>query len=158
MFEDLITSIWEFTNSTHPALQWIVVMFAGALPILEGHGATFLGIAAGVNPIVAAVAAGIGNLISMLTFVALSGRFRERLAKDVKRTERKEKLHKTYDKYGVPVVSLVAEFWLPSGLTSVLLLTFGASKHKVILWQTITIIVWTALAALAATGVVTIFF
>lgn len=158
MFEDIISSIWEFTNSTHPALQWLVILAAGALPILEGHGATFLGIAAGVHPAVAATAAAVGNLASMLTFVAMSDRIKAKLVKDKKRTERQEKIRQTYDKYGVPVVSLVAEFWLPSALTSVLLISFGATKRQVIMWQTITIMVWTLLAALAATGIVNLFF
>lgn len=151
MIDTLTTTIWEFTQSFPEPLQWLAVLIGGAIPLLEGHGAALIGIAIGIHPVAATVSAIVGNLVSMLAFASMSNYFRQKLAPNARK---KERLHHLYNRYGVPIVSLVAEFWLPSALTTILLISFGATKRQVIIWQTITIIVWTVGVALFATGVI----
>ena len=57
------------------------------------------------------------------------------------------------DQYGVAGVSLLGQAILPSQITSMLMVTAGASKQKVILWQSISIVLWgIAFGALASAG------
>lgn len=151
---DILQTMWELTASLPTALQWFGVMLAGAIPLLEGHGATALGIAVGVHPILATAAGILGNVAVMLIVAAFSSRLRERLLRDNKKTERREKIHRLYNRYGVPVVSIVAEFWLPSALTTVLLVSFGAQKKQVMVWQAVAIVIWSVGTALLLTGVI----
>ncbi|WP_262001503.1 small multidrug efflux protein [Microbacterium sp. Mcb102] len=58
-------------------LQPLLVMLAGAIPYIEGEGAAGLGILAGINPIVAAVAGATGNILCVIGVVFLGARMRE---------------------------------------------------------------------------------
>jgi hypothetical protein len=66
---------------------------------------------------------------------------------------RKERLRKKFDKYGVACVSLLGQTILPSQITSAAMVSFGASKNSVMLWQIISITLWgIAFGSLAAIG------
>ena len=58
-------------------LQPLLVMLAGAIPYIEGEGAAGLGILAGINPIVAALAGAAGNILCVIGVVFLGARMRE---------------------------------------------------------------------------------
>src|SRR5699024_7053903 len=109
-------------------------------------------------PVVAAVAtAVVGNVLSMLLFVnsAHAVRAKVRQGKESQKKERKfEKLRRAFDKYGIAGVSLLGQTILPSQVTSAALVSFGANKQRVILWQIISIILWgTIFGVLAAQGI-----
>ncbi|MGP9846318.1 small multidrug efflux protein [Brachybacterium sp. 107] len=57
-------------------IQPLVVLLAGAIPFLEVEGASIIGIAGGMNPIVVAIAAMAGNFLSVLLVVLFSSRAR----------------------------------------------------------------------------------
>jgi len=56
-FQDLVSQVPEF-------VQPFIVMLAGAIPFIEGEGASIIGIVGGLNPIVAAIAAAAGLVIA----------------------------------------------------------------------------------------------
>jgi hypothetical protein len=59
-----------------------------------------------------------------------------------------------FDRYGIAGVSLLGQSVLPSQITSGMMVSFGASKQKVILWQVVSIILWgVAFGVLAVLGV-----
>ncbi|GAB2467297.1 putative membrane protein [Conyzicola lurida] len=64
-FQDLVAQVPEF-------VQPLIVALAGAVPFVEGEGATTIGIIGGLNPVVAVVSAAIGNFLSVLVLVLLS--------------------------------------------------------------------------------------
>ena len=64
-FQDLVAQVPEF-------LQPFVVALAGAVPFVEGEGATVIGIIGGLNPVVAVAAAAVGNFLCVLVLVTLS--------------------------------------------------------------------------------------
>jgi len=64
-FQDLVAQVPEF-------LQPLIVALAGAVPFVEGEGATTIGILGGLNPVVAVAAAAIGNFLCVLVLVLLS--------------------------------------------------------------------------------------
>jgi hypothetical protein len=57
-------------------LQPVIVALAGTIPFIEGEGGAAIGVIGGVNPIVAAIAAAVGNFVAVLLVVLLGSRIR----------------------------------------------------------------------------------
>lgn len=139
----MVDQLQNFVEATDPLLQWLILLLISMIPFVEAYIAAPLGIIAGVNPIVAIIASIVGNVISMVLFVLFGEKIRKiRHKEDIPLTARKQKLKERFDKYGVALVSLLGQTLLPSQITSVAMVTFGAKKNAVIFWQTISIIIW----------------
>ena len=151
----MIESLQDFTESLPPLLQWLGVMVAGAIPFVESYFGSVIGVIAGIAPPVAILAAVLGNIASMLAIVLGADAIRNRIARPQKEpSSRRLKLRRAFDKYGVAGVSLLGQTILPSQITSMAMVSFGAPKNAVILWQTISIILWgTAFGVLATLGI-----
>ena len=153
----MIDALQSFTSTLPAVLQWVGVMLAAAIPFVESYFGSVIGVLAGVNPVVAIVAAIVGNIISMLVCVLAAHGLRSKAVSGTVRNEpspRRQKLRTQFDKYGVAGVSLLGQTILPSQITSAAMVSFGASKNVVILWQIISIIVWgVAFGVLATLGV-----
>ena len=150
----MIESLQEFTASLPTLLQWVGVLLAGAIPFVESYFGSVIGVFAGLNPVVAIVAAVVGNILSMVALVLGASTVRGKVARERETSPRREKLRKAFDKYGVAGVSLLGQTILPSQITSTAMVSFGASKDAVIRWQIVSIILWgTAFGVLAAVGV-----
>ena len=74
--QDLISSFQDLVAQVPELIQPFIVMLAGALPFIEGEGASIIGIVGGLNPIVAAIAAAAGNFLCVLLVVLLTTRAR----------------------------------------------------------------------------------
>lgn len=153
----MIDALQEFTANFPPVLQWLGVMIASAIPFVESYFGSVIGVLAGVNPVVAIVAAVIGNVVSMVIFVLSAHGVRSKVVagnEAKEETPRRQRLRKSFDKYGVAGVSLLGQTILPSQITSAAMVSFGASKNRVILWQVISIILWgVAFGVFATLGV-----
>jgi len=150
-------TLQNFTESLPPALQWLALIALGAIPFVESYVGSVIGVVAGLSPFVAIPAAIVGNLLSMLVVVLASHRVRSRVTRDREEPEptpRRQKLRARFDRYGVPGVSLLGHFLLPSQITSVAIISFGAPRNAVILWQSIAIVLWGVVyGTIAAIGV-----
>lgn len=153
MFESLAS----FVQDLDSLWQWLGVMLVSGIPFVESYFGSVLGILVGVPVVLAIAAAVTGNIISMLIVVLSTGKIRDTATKNKKTkssSPKKQRLRKTFDKYGVPGVSLLGQTILPSQITSAAMVGFGASRNKVIFWQAISIILWgTAFGLLAYYGV-----
>lgn len=152
MFE----ALQEFTASLPDAVQWLGVILIGAIPFIESYFGSAIGIIAGVDPVVATAAAIIGNTASMLVFVLSARKIRARITRDkepVESSPRRERLRAAFNRWGVPGVSLLGQTILPSQITAGAMVSFGAKTSAVIVWQTISIILWgVAFGLLTALG------
>jgi hypothetical protein len=74
--DDLVTGFQGLVGQVPEIVQPILVAAAGAIPFIEGEGATLIGVIGGVHPIIAAVAAVVGNFLAVLFVVLLSARVR----------------------------------------------------------------------------------
>jgi hypothetical protein len=153
----MIDALQDFTASLPTVLQWVGVILAAAIPFIESYFGSVIGVLAGINPAVAIAAAIVGNVISMLLFVLSAHRVRSKVVSGKAPKEpsaRQQKLRAQFDKYGVAGVSLLGQTILPSQITSAAMVSFGASKNAVILWQIVSIILWgVAFGILASLGV-----
>lgn len=66
----------DFINQVPEFLQPVMVALVAAIPYVEGEGAAAFGIIAGINPIVAALAAITGNVLCVIGVVVLGSRIR----------------------------------------------------------------------------------
>lgn len=154
-------NITESLEGVHLLWQLLGIFLAAAVPFIESYFGAVIGVVIGLPAIIAILIAVLGNIVSMVLLVL----FGERIsAWRVKRAERKGKvkepsknavrLRKAFDKWGIPGVSLLGQTLLPSQITSMAMVTFGADKSKVIFWQILSIILWgTAFGLLAYFGV-----
>jgi uncharacterized membrane protein len=153
----MIDALRDFTSTLPDVLQWVGVILAAAIPFVESYFGSVIGVLAGIPPVVAILAAIVGNVVSMLIFVlsAHGVRSKVRSGKEVKpESPRRAKLRERFDRYGVAGVSLLGQTLLPSQITSAAMVSFGASKNAVILWQVISIIIWgTVFGVLATLGI-----
>lgn len=152
--QDLIASLQDTIASLPEVLQWLGVLVAGAIPFVESYFGSVLGVLVGVHPAAAVTAAIIGNIISMLVFVLTAHGVRSRVrggSDPAQLRPSRAKLKARFDRYGVPGVSLLGQVFLPSQITSAAMVSFGASKNQVILWQVISIILWGVLFGVLAT-------
>ncbi|GAA1577401.1 small multi-drug export protein [Leucobacter aridicollis] len=157
----MLDSLQDFTASLPDFLQWFGVLLIAAIPFVESYFGSAVGVLVGINPVIAVVAAVIGNVISMLIFVLTAHGVRAKATQGkeaAQLTPRRAKLKERFDRYGVPGVSLLGQLFLPSQITSAAMVSFGAPKNQVILWQIISIILWGVIFGVLATLGVSVFF
>jgi hypothetical protein len=172
ILQDLVAKVPEL-------LQPVIVAAAGAIPFIEGEGGVAIGIIGGIHPVVAAVAAAVGNFLCVAALVLLSSGARNAVvtrhrakvaaragaadsgetvlmtAEDGSRgATRKAKFQRAYERYGVPGVSLLGPLLLPTHFTATMLAASGVGKTRILIWQAIAIIAWTTLTALIISGVI----
>ena len=175
-FQDLVAQVPEF-------IQPLIVAAAGAVPFIEGEGAAAIGIIGGIPPVVAAIAAIIGNFVcvAILVFVSAGARnavvtrhrakvqAREAVAvaasgapasvsvepdESERQAARRAKFQRALERYGVPGVSLLGPLLLPTQFTATMLAAAGIGKARILIWQGIAIIGWTTLVTLIITGAI----
>lgn len=156
----MIDALQDFTAGLPTVLQWVGVMIAAAVPFVESYFGSVIGILVGVDPVVAIIAAVAGNVVSMLVFVVSAHGVRSRVRDgrpSADESPRRQRLRAQFDKYGVAGVSLLGQTILPSQITSAAMVSFGASRNAVIVWQIISIVIWgVVFGVLATLGVTTL--
>lgn len=169
-FQDLIARVPEL-------LQPLIVSLAGAVPFVEGEGAVSIGVIGGIHPVVAAVAAIVGNFLCVALLVLFGSGARQAIV--TRRSEaravaavggssathvavlereapspRKQKFMRALDRYGVPGVSLLGPLLLPTQFTATMLAAMGVRKARILFWQGLAIVGWTTIVAVIVGGAV----
>ncbi len=157
-FQELVAQLPEW-------LQPAGVALAGAVPFVEGEGAAAIGIVGGLNPVVAAVAAVVGNFLAVLVVVLVSVRTREAVvtraggrgvALDEPPNPRRQKFDRAFARYGVAGVCLLGPLLVPTHFTAAALAASGVHRVRILAWQAVAIVLWTVAVSLVVTGVLAI--
>ncbi|MEV7826348.1 small multidrug efflux protein [Microbacterium enclense] len=156
---DLVLGFQGLVADVPDLVQPLIVALAGAVPFIEGEGAAAIGIIGGINPVVAAVAGAVGNLICVAIVVLATSRGRtavttRRGAPEKPITARRQKFERAYHRYGTPGVSLLGPLLLPTQFTAAALTSTGVSPARVIAWQAAAIVLWTTVITLIIAGVI----
>ncbi|GAA1236351.1 hypothetical protein JOF42_001249 [Microbacterium phyllosphaerae] len=166
---NLIETFQGFVAQVPELVQPLIVALAGAIPFIEGEGAVSIGIIGGIHPVVAAIAAMVGNFLCVAVLaIASSGartaivnrsRSREAVlagtsggvesvpAESERGGARREKFQRAFERYGVPGVSLLGPLLLPTQFTATMLAAAGVGKVRILIWQAVAIIGWTTIVA-----------
>jgi len=162
--ESIILWLQETMAYVPGLVQPLIVALAGMIPFVEGEIASMLGVWAGMHPIVAFIAAVVGNFLSVLVVVIFGARIREAIV--ARRARRGEavvveeakpeskgriRLKKYLVRFGVPGASILGPLAMPTQFTSAILVSSGVSKQWVLLWQAVAIVLWTTVTTVSAT-------
>jgi len=167
---NLIETFQGFVAQVPELVQPLIVALAGAIPFIEGEGAVSIGIIGGIHPVVAAIAAMVGNFLCVAVLVIASSGARTAIVNRNRTREavlagtsggaveslpaegerggaRKEKFQRAFERYGVPGVSLLGPLLLPTQFTATMLAAAGVGKVRILIWQAVAIIGWTTIVA-----------
>lgn len=138
----------EWVQQLPEIVQPLGVAVAAMIPYIEGEGAAGIGIILGINPLVAAIAAMIGNFLSVLAVVVVSSGVREKVmahrgadggsanpehgAPSARRAKGQRRLQGWLSRFGVPGASLLAPLALPTQLTAAFFAASGVRKEWVL--------------------------
>lgn len=150
MFETLTA----FTESLPTWLQWLGVALIGAIPFVESYLGSAIGVFVGVPPAAAIAAAVAGNIVSTLAVIFGVHSIRRRVVagrEPERPSPRRERIRRLFDRYGVAGVSLIGPTVLAGQITSGMMISFGASRRLVVIWQIVAIIAWWLLFGVLAT-------
>lgn len=164
-FQNLVAQVPEL-------VQPLIIALAGAVPFIEGEGAASIGIVGGISPVLAVIAAIIGNFACVALLVSVSSGARNAVVSRSRAKElalakggnsidareshtsaphapsaRRQKFQRAFERYGVPGVSLLGPLLLPTQFTATMLAALGISKARILFWQALTIIGWTTIIA-----------
>lgn len=164
---DLIATFQQLVAEVPTWVQPFILMLAGAVPFVEGEGGASIGIIGGINPVIAAVSAAVGNFLCVAILVWISAGARSYVvdragarssgaitaAEPVseRKAARQAKFQRALSKYGVPGVSLLGPLLLPTQFTATMLAAVGVSRGRVLLWQGLAITLWTTVIAVMIT-------
>lgn len=168
---NLIETFQDWVAQVPDIVQPLIVALAGAIPFIEGEGAASIGIIGGIHPVIAAIAAIIGNFLCVTVLVLASSGARSAIVNRTRVAEpalvggatatgsvteapptdrkaaRREKFQRAFERYGVPGVSLLGPLLLPTQFTATMLAAAGVGKARVLFWQGLAIIGWTTVVA-----------
>jgi hypothetical protein len=179
---DLVETLQDLVGQVPELVQPLIVALAGAIPFIEGEGGAAIGILGGINPVVAAIAAMVGNFLVVAALVLLGSGARNAVvtrhrakaaaragaasggetvlmtapgegAEDSRSAARRAKFQRAYERYGVPGVSLLGPLLLPTHFTATMLAASGVGKVRILIWQAVAIIGWTTVTAVVISGV-----
>lgn len=150
----MIESLQNFAAQFPEWSQALVVAVLSAVPMVESYFGSVLGVLIGLPTAVAIVAAVVGNVVSMIGFVYGTDKVRTRMIDpDKAPNARQERLRRAFDRWGVPGVSLIGQTMLPSQLTAAAMVGFGASRGRVMVWQSVGITLWGIVFGLFGLGI-----
>lgn len=160
---NLIAGFQDLVGQVPDLLQPVIVAAAGAVPFVEGEGGAIVGVAGGLHPIVAGLAAAVGNLLCVTVIVLLGARARSavvgrstRVAVQKPPPKGRQKFDRWFVKFGVPGASLLGPLAIPTHFTAATFVASGVPKGRILLWQAIAIVVWTTIATASVTGAIAI--
>lgn len=179
---NLIETFQGFVAQVPELIQPLIVALAGAIPFIEGEGAVSIGIIGGIHPVIAAIAAIVGNFLCVAILVIAGSGARSAIVKRSRNREavvaggdgsvgsavsepvdagatdrgsaRREKFQRAFERYGVPGVSLLGPLLLPTHFTATMLAASGIGKARILIWQAVAIIGWTTIVAVIVGGAV----
>ncbi len=121
------------------------VFIVAATPLLEIWIAIPMGLAMGLDPVLTAIAAVLGNFIPLLAIVAFFEKVRtwyESRYPDGGGSRGFDRFQRIWGRYGLPVAALTAPASIGTHLAIVIILTLGTDAKRTLAWMAFSIIAW----------------
>jgi len=157
---DLVAGFQDAVAQVPELVQPLIVAAAGAVPFIEGEGGAIVGVVGGLPPVVAGVAAAVGNLLCVFVVVIVAARTRgaivnrahaDTVAVEKPRSKGRERFQRWLVRFGVPGASLLGPLALPTHFTAATLVATGVPVRRILFWQAIAIVLWTTIATVSVT-------
>ena len=168
--QELVHNFQELLGQVPEFIKPFILMLAAAVTFLEGEAGALIGVVGGLNPVLAAVAAAIGNFASVALVVLITSRARTAVTNRVDaraeaaaaatggtatlvaaraaKPESKGRLRfkRWLLRFGVPGASILGPLAIPTQFTASILVAGGTSRRWVLLWQGVAIVIWTTVS------------
>lgn len=158
---ELIAGFQTVVGQVPELVRPLVVAAAATVPFVEGELAAAVGVVGGVHPVVAGVAAAAGNFACVVLVVLLGVRARAAIVGQAKAdvvkkpsSKGRARFQRWLVRFGVPGASLLGPLAVPTQITAATLVAAGVPMRRVLLWQGVAIVLWTALATSSTTAAV----
>lgn len=177
--ERLVSGFQELVAQVPELIQPFVVLLAGAIPFLEVEGASIIGVAGGMNPILVVIAAAVGNFLSVFLVVLFSSRARTAVVD--RRSARvaamaggpaaeletapalpaapeskgRQRFKRWVVRFGVPGATILGPLAIPTQFTAAILVAVGTPRRWALLWQAVAIVLWGTIATVSAWAALT---
>jgi membrane protein DedA with SNARE-associated domain len=137
--------------------QWgaLGVFIASVIPFVDAIAMVPVGIALGVNPYLAVIAAVIGDAIAIVVFAYLSSTMRNRIIKrraakgKTGESPRFEKAVRTFDKYGIYAVAVTAPAFIGTQIAAMASVAAGVKPGRASVLIIASTLIWSAGIAIA---------
>lgn len=141
-----IQQLTEFTAEIPLLLQILVTAVWSAIPFIESDLGVAIAILVGVPTIPALIAAILGNWVAVMLVIIFTDKIRAWLrrhkSEEDKENKRYKKVRNAMQKYGVPGASLLGPILIGTHLNAFFMAAAGASRRNLMIWSTISIVVW----------------
>lgn len=124
-------------------LEAIIIIFAASM--VELWMGIPLGLVLDVNPILIAITAALGAILSAFIVITIGDNLRNRLIKWKYKDEQeleKSRLYEIWNKYGVIGLGLLSPLIFGAPLGAAVGVALGAGKERLLIWMSIGILVW----------------
>lgn len=130
--------------------EYIVVFLLGSVPWVEIAAVIPLSIVAGLSPFFVGLLAFLGNLSTVYLLIIFFEKFQQWRSRKNKGNKEQQSKRQTrgvhiFNKYGLPGLSLLGPLLIGSHVAVLIGLVFGAKKHLILLWMTISLVIWTVI-------------
>ncbi|CUB19667.1 hypothetical protein BN2127_JRS3_01977 [Bacillus safensis] len=132
---------------------YVLVFVLAALPFFEVIGVVPFAILSGLHPVTTAVIGFISNFLTVLFLIVFVDRFKAWWLKrkeekgDEKGEKKQLRARKIWERYGLPGLALIGPFIIGSHLAALMCMSFGTKRKQVAVWMTVSLMMWTVLAA-----------
>ncbi|WP_042160927.1 small multi-drug export protein [Paenibacillus gorillae] len=146
----------EWIQQAEGIWQYIVLFLLAAAPWLDVFVVVPIGIIAKMNPVAVAITGFAGNFLMTLLIGIFFKQFsnwreRRRLKKGITALSKKEtRARQIWDRYGLPGLALLAPLIFGTDIATLLALSFGSSRVRVIQWMAVSLALWTIVMTLGA--------
>lgn len=180
--ERLVSGFQELVAQVPELIQPFVVLLAGAIPFLEVEGASIIGVAGGMNPLLVVIAAAVGNYLSVLLVVLFSSRARAAVvdrrsarvaamaggsaaesaeselppsALAAPESKGRRRFKRWLVRFGVPGATILGPLAIPTQFTAAIIVAAGTPRRWALLWQAVAIVLWGTIATVSAWAALT---
>lgn len=128
--------------------EYILVFIFAAIPWFEIALIIPLAIISGLNPVLVALVAFLGNLATVYLLVIFFEKFKawrekKRKVDEPSKSKKGKRAYKIWNRYGLPGLSFLGPIVIGSHIAAFIGLILGANKKSTIIWQTMSLAVWT---------------
>lgn len=141
MLEDIVHKIEEINI----VYQFVMIFIIGFTPFLEAHVAVPVGVLLKLPIISTALLGIVANIASVMLVILFTTLIKTKLTKSHNKSTLNGRLQKAqiyFNRYGVPGLSFMGPIVGANHISAFVSVAAGASKERVIIWQTISIILW----------------
>ncbi|MCU4925071.1 small multi-drug export protein [Halobacteria archaeon AArc-dxtr1] len=151
-----VGSIESMFESADGPLAYLLVFLGAATPWLEILVVVPIGVLYGLNPVLVATVAFLGNILTVYALIAAADRVTDALRRwrgESESSARRERAARVWNRYGMPGLAMGSPILTGVHLAVLIAFGFGAKKRSTTVWMTASLALWTVIiTALSVTG------